>query len=231
MTESIISGSPQAFYAFYCLYSYFMETQGHEMTLSKVCRELYPSVKVNLEEKTSLFVTWKKKPRGKDEYQLRGCIGTFSKLPLDEGIQRFALVSALEDTRFHPISENDLTRLKCYCNVLQNFETIYDNKKRIKENDIFNWTIGKHGIELRFKDPHGSKIRSATFLPDVMTEQGWDKSETFKNLLEKAGCLSNIDEIMEHYDQYFVDVVRYEGNKSSITYKEFKVGLDKVSEK
>lgn len=231
MTVSNIPGSPQAFYAFYCLYSYFIQSQGRKLTLSKICKTLYPTVEVDLEEKTSLFVTWKKKKHSKDEYQLRGCIGTFSKLPIDDGIQRFSLVSALEDTRFSPILETEVPLLKCYCNILQNFKVIYDSKKSIKENDIFNWTLGKNGIELRFRDPHSSKIKSATFLPDVMIEQCWDKTETFRNLIEKAGCWSNIDEIMDHYDQYFVDVVRYEGNKSSITYNQFKLVLDKISEK
>lgn len=232
MTEHAIAGSPYAFYAFYCLYRHFFQGPGHGVTLSAICEKLYPNNHINVNEKTSLFITWKKKSHSKHDYLLRGCIGTFSKLPLEVGIGRFALVAALEDTRFSPISENELPNLKCYCNILQNCETIFSSlKKTDTQHDIFNWTIGKHGIELKFRDPSNNKLRSATFLPDVMVEQGWDKEDTFRNLLEKAGCVSNIDDIMNNYEQYFIEVIRYEGNKSSINYKDFKNGLDRISRK
>lgn len=36
-----------------------------------------------------LFVTWYKKKQ--DSYSLRGCIGTFSEIPLYEGLKEYAL--------------------------------------------------------------------------------------------------------------------------------------------
>ena len=50
-----------------------------------------------------LFVTWKK---GKDE-DLRGCIGTFESSSLEQNLPKYALISALEDTRFRPISKKN----------------------------------------------------------------------------------------------------------------------------
>ena len=42
-------------------------------------------------EKTPLFITWKK--RHGDEYDLRGCIGTFYAQPLEEGLCDYALTA------------------------------------------------------------------------------------------------------------------------------------------
>lgn len=222
--DSEMISSPYAFYAFYCLYKYFATREVSHHSLREISRRLYPSMDVNLEEKVSLFITWKKKGKMSKEYQLRGCIGTFSKLPVAKGIERYSLIAALEDSRFPPISNKELKHLKCSCNILRNFKTIY--KEGIKNKDIFNWELGTHGIELRFKDPKTSKACSATFLPDVMTEQGWDKTDTFRNLIEKSGCWSDVQEIMDHYDDYFIEVIRYEGNKSNISYEDFKKELE-----
>jgi AMMECR1 domain-containing protein len=46
-----------------------------------------------------IFVTWKIKE------DLRGCIGTFSPSQLSTILGKYALISALEDDRFDPISE------------------------------------------------------------------------------------------------------------------------------
>lgn len=49
-----------------------------------------------------IFVTWKKKD-GK-EYDLRGCIGTFSGLPLHDGLQKYALIAAIRGkSSFHAL--------------------------------------------------------------------------------------------------------------------------------
>jgi AMMECR1 domain-containing protein len=58
-----------------------------------------------------VFVTWNIK-RG-DEYQLRGCIGNFSPMPLHEGLAEYALVSAFRDVRFRKIDKSELERLEC----------------------------------------------------------------------------------------------------------------------
>jgi AMMECR1 domain-containing protein len=57
-------------------------------------------------------------------------------------------------------------------------------------NDPFDWTVGEHGIHIHFGDPagqRGGKTLSATYLPDVASEQGWDKTETLDSAMRKAG--------------------------------------------
>lgn len=240
MSDGENIGSPFAFYAFLQLFEYFREDgdklrkdkTDNEEYFYKVCKEIYPNFdSVDLESKVSLFVTWKKKSvhtHHSDPYALRGCIGTFSKLPILICLEKYSLIAALEDTRFPPISKDELPKLKCSTNLLQHFKVIYDG--RWKRGSINNWEIGKHGIELRFKHPKIGKLLSATFLPEVMVEQKWNQEETFLNLIEKAGCWDYVNEVFDHHEKYFVEVIRYEGLKSSITYNDFIEKLEKTTE-
>ena len=85
-----------------------------------------------------LFVTWH---IYKDD--LRGCIGTFSSESIEKNLPRYALISAFQDTRFDPISKDELKDLSCAVSLLTNFE----NAK-----NAFDWEIGKHGIQIEFTD-------------------------------------------------------------------------------
>jgi len=62
-----------------------------------------------------LFVTWK---IGRDQ-RLRGCIGTFSEMNLHNGLKEYALTSALKDSRFDPITRDELPRLTVSVSILQ----------------------------------------------------------------------------------------------------------------
>lgn len=227
MTDEIGS-SPFAFYAFYQLYAHLHGEDGAELRFEDV-QELFPEQRIEsqeLSEKTSLFITWKKKSGSRTTYELRGCIGTFAKLPLLKGIQQYSLIAALEDHRFSPIKKSELASLRCSCNILHNFRTIYSGGD--SAGDAYDWKIGVHGIELKFRDARSNRLLSATFLPEVIPEQGWDKRETFRNLIQKAGCWENADAILDNWAQYFVEVIRYEGSKSEISYKEFARLLPKL---
>lgn len=236
--------SPYAFFAFYSLYKHFhphtKKLINFDSTLDRTSKKLFPNEAIDYNETHSLFVTWKKKSKQfgsyndeqeeqeEDGYQLRGCIGTFSAPPLYYGLEKYSLIAALEDTRFSPISKKELPSLKCGCNLLSDYSPIYTTKTG---GDIFNWEIGKHGVELKFKYPKGKgKTLSATFLPDVMVEQKWDKIDTFVNLIQKAGVYDAIEEILENYDKYFIQVIRYEGHKSVITYTQFKEKLEEIDD-
>ncbi|QLL32634.1 hypothetical protein HG536_0D01560 [Torulaspora globosa] len=216
--------SPYAFWAFYTLYKRLNGTAAAaKVSFDEVCEKLYPDYPVDPSSNTSLFVTWKKKSRGSSEYHLRGCIGTFAQLPVVKGIERYSLIAALHDRRFSPISAAELNHLKCSCNILHNFETIYDGK-----GDIYDWQVGTHGIELEFRNPLTGRTLSSTFLPEVMPEQGWDQRETFLNLIEKAGVSTGVcgpAALLQDYEHYFVKVIRYEGRKSAITFEEFEEKL------
>ena len=52
-------------------------------------------------------MTWTK---GKED-ELRGCIGTFAPQKLSKILSRYALISALQDSRFDPISKSELHEL------------------------------------------------------------------------------------------------------------------------
>ena len=235
--------SPYAFWAFYSLYNHLNNSIKSEKnnklhnirfdpSLNKISHRLFPEFdRIDFNENKSLFITWKKKSRHDNEYHLRGCIGTFSKFPCYYAIERYSLLAALEDPRFPPITKKELPLLKCGCNMLSNFTTIYARNNQTVTGDIFDWEIGKHGIELKFKYPlTHPKLLSATFLPDVMVEQGWDQRDTFINLIEKAGVIASSYEILQNFDKYFVQVIRYEGHKSVITYDQFEDKLEELKD-
>ncbi|KAK2566675.1 AMMECR1-like protein, partial [Acropora cervicornis] len=87
-----------------------------------------------------LFVTWK---IGHDR-RLRGCIGTFTAMRLHKGLKEYTLSSALRDSRFSPVTKEELALLYC--------------------------SIGVHGIRIEFYNEKGAH-RTATYLPEVAKEQ------------------------------------------------------------
>lgn len=134
-----------------------------------------------------LFVTWniKETPSRRD---LRGCIGTFQPHSLGQGLKSFALSAALRDTRFPPITSHELPRLHCSVSLLHAFE---------QAQNWDDWEVGTHGISIHFTHPKEARgwsraarpaAYSATFLPEVASEQGWGVLETVKHLIRKAGC-------------------------------------------
>ena len=59
----------------------------------------------------------------------------------------------------------ELPELKAEISLLSDFEPI---------NDPTDWEVGKHGIEIEFKDGQSSRVYRGTFLPNVAPEQGWN---------------------------------------------------------
>ncbi len=45
--------------------------------------------------------------------RLRGCIGTFEPHRIREGLEEYAIISGLKDTRFNPIRKSELPTLEC----------------------------------------------------------------------------------------------------------------------
>jgi len=133
----------------------------------------------SLQRKAGAFVTLKCK-HGQDAVcvghgdDLRGCIGTI--LPIDgvrDTVARRAASAALEDTRFpHKVSAAELRHITVEVSVLTPPRAVKGPAEII---------IGRHGIILT-KDG-----RSATFLPQVAPEQGWDRETTLRHLAHKAG--------------------------------------------
>uniref|UniRef100_A0A803YJM6 AMMECR nuclear protein 1 n=1 Tax=Meleagris gallopavo TaxID=9103 RepID=A0A803YJM6_MELGA len=89
----------------------------------------------------------------------------------------FVFNSALKDSRFPPMTRDELPRLFCSVSLLTNFEDVCD---------YMDWEVGVHGIRIEFINEKGSK-RTATYLPEVAKEQGWDHIQTIDSLLRKGG--------------------------------------------
>ena len=131
-----------------------------------------------------LFITWNTR-RNPSRKELRGCIGTFQAQPLDNGLKTYALTAALDDTRFPPIAARELEHLECSVSLLHAFEPA---------DTWDDWEVGTHGISIHFTHANETSrfsrraSYSATFLPEVAGEQGWDVLETMRHLIRKTGC-------------------------------------------
>lgn len=59
-----------------------------------------------------------------------------------------------------------------------------------------DWAVGTHGIIIHFTDPEARVRRTATFLPDVAPEQGWDRQAAIDALVRKAGYSGPMSELL-----------------------------------
>ncbi|KAI2800340.1 AMME chromosomal region protein 1-like [Blomia tropicalis] len=150
-----------------------------------------------------LFVTWK---IGIDK-RLRGCIGTFTAIPLHTGLKDYAISSAFRDNRFKPIGKDEFSKLHVCVSLLLNFED---------GHDYMDWSIGIHGIRIEFRNEHGSK-RTATYLPEVALEQNWNHVQAIDSLLRKGGYRGQITEQVRKD----IRLTRYTSEKISVSYEEY----------
>jgi AmmeMemoRadiSam system protein A len=104
--------------------------------------------------------------------ELRGCIGyIIGQKPLYETIIDAANQAAFGDPRFPPLSKEEFAKLEIEISVLSPFKPIesYDEIE-----------VGKHGLLL---DEGGR----AVLLPQVATEQKYNRAEFLTALCHKAG--------------------------------------------
>jgi len=105
--------------------------------------------------------------------ELRGCIGTIvSPEPLGDNLRRNALNAAFHDPRFFPVAPCELPKLSIEVSILS-------GPSRIPAVEDF--IVGAQGIIFELGQYH------AVFLPQVATEQGWDRETTLNHLARKAG--------------------------------------------
>ena len=150
-----------------------------------------------------LFVTW---TTGKEK-ELRGCIGTFQKDDLEKNLRNYTIISS-KDHRFpYPIGLDELPNLYCEVSLLVNFE---------QAKDPYDWEVGKNGIDIKFKDEEG-EYHSATYLPEVAEDQGWDQKTTLKHLVRKARYFFDIKNIEKN-----IVTERYQSIKKTVSYNEYK---------
>jgi len=124
-----------------------------------------------LREKRGAFVTLHKGGN------LRGCIGYIrAQKPLYQTIREMALAAAFQDSRFRPVTAEELKDLSIEISVLTPLKKI----SRIDEIEV-----GTHGIYI-VKDFH-----SGLLLPQVATENKWDRETFIRHTCTKAGLPEN----------------------------------------
>ncbi len=105
--------------------------------------------------------------------ELRGCIGSMSEtLPLYNVVGRMALAAAFNDTRFQPLTLNELPDVEIEISVLT---------PSVKVNSPDDIVLGRDGVILK------KNGKQAVFLPQVAKETGWDKEKFLSQLCLKAG--------------------------------------------
>lgn len=104
---------------------------------------------------------------------LRGCIGNFtSQAPLVSTVQEMAQAAAAHDPRFRPVGPGELAELDLEISVLSPLKPI---------SDVSEIEVGRHGIYII--SPRGRGV----LLPQVATEQGWDRDTFLDHTCLKAG--------------------------------------------
>jgi AmmeMemoRadiSam system protein B/AmmeMemoRadiSam system protein A len=120
-----------------------------------------------LQQKMGAFVTIRKTDR------LRGCIGNFTSTdPLFKTVQRMAVAAATEDPRFPPLTAPEVPEVDLEISALT---------PMWKASGAEEVEVGRHGLYIR----HGQY--SGVLLPQVATEQGWDRKTFLKQTCRKAG--------------------------------------------
>jgi AmmeMemoRadiSam system protein A len=105
--------------------------------------------------------------------QLRGCIGSFEgEGQLAQTVSRMAVAAGWEDPRFPKLKLNEVPGLDLEISVLSPLREIKDL------NEI---QVGKHGIYIT------RGFRRGVLLPQVATEQGWDRDTFLDHTCIKAG--------------------------------------------
>jgi AmmeMemoRadiSam system protein B/AmmeMemoRadiSam system protein A len=108
-----------------------------------------------------------------ENHQLRGCIGDiFPRQPLYKSVISNAVNAAVNDSRFYPVSKNELKDITIEISALTVPKSIGSYQ------DI---RIGTDGVVLK------KGGFSAVFLPQVAPEQNWSREEMLKHLSLKAG--------------------------------------------
>ncbi len=121
----------------------------------------------SLQQPRGVFVTLKKRN------ELRGCIGRIiGDEPLGNLTGAMAWHAAFDDSRFNPVTADELREIEIEISVLTPLKEVSGAAEIV---------VGRDGV-LLVKQGH-----SAVFLPQVATEQKWNREETLDNLCAKAG--------------------------------------------
>ena len=105
--------------------------------------------------------------------ELRGCIGQlFPDRELYRIVQHCVLSAALEDTRFDPVTQNEVSELEIEISVLTPFRRI---------RDVEEIEVGRHGLYMVRGEFRG------LLLPQVATQYHWDRTTFLEHTCLKSG--------------------------------------------
>jgi AmmeMemoRadiSam system protein A len=105
--------------------------------------------------------------------ELRGCIGQLNPdSELFEVVQHCVISAAAEDTRFLPVTKDELPGLNIEISVLTPFQRI----QRIEEIEV-----GRHGLYIAQAHFRG------LLLPQVASQFGWDRITFLRQTCRKSG--------------------------------------------
>jgi AmmeMemoRadiSam system protein A len=110
--------------------------------------------------------------RAKKEGRLRACMGVIEAREALQYAVMHAAVSAAHDPRFPKLKLSELDELEVEVSALSPTHRV-PNASSIR--------VGEHGVVL------SKSGRSAVYLPQVATEQGWDRDTMLDHLARKAG--------------------------------------------
>jgi len=120
------------------------------------------------------FVTLRK------EGTLRGCIGVIEeKLPLCRAVVEYAIHSATRDPRFRPVTAEEAKEVEIEISVMNPTADPLSPFQRVE--DVSEIVIGRDGLFLR------KGMAQGILLPQVPTEQGWDRDTFLVGICRKAG--------------------------------------------
>ena len=105
--------------------------------------------------------------------ELRGCIGQlFPDRELYRIVQHCVLSAALEDTRFDPVTQNEVSELEIEISVLTPFRRI---------RDVEEIEVGRHGLYMVRGEFRG------LLLPQVATQYHWNRTTFLEHTCLKSG--------------------------------------------
>lgn len=109
--------------------------------------------------------------------QLRGCIGyIFPMKPLYLTVRDVAAMAAVRDERFPPVTTKELDELEYEISVLSPLRRVLSVEEIV---------VGRHGLVVKRGDHEG------LLLPQVATEQRWDRKTFLEQTCLKAGLPMN----------------------------------------
>jgi AmmeMemoRadiSam system protein A len=131
--------------------------------------------------------------------ELRGCVGyVFPSYSLFRTIAETAVAAAMNDTRFTPLTPEELPKLEYEISVLSPLQPI----------DPEDVEVGKHGLVVTFGGRRG------LLLPQVPVEHGWDRETFLEQTCLKAGLPADAWERGAELQAFTAEIFRTEEKTS-----------------